>query len=337
MLIRETILPGGSPPTLMERLSSAMKLRHLSPRTQESYRYWILDFILFHGKRHPLDMAEAEATQYLSHLAEHRNVSASTQNLALNAILFLYDALLRKPLGAIGAYTRAYRPKRIPFVLSVDEVHRVLQKLKGVNLLRAALLYGTGIRLIECLRLRVQDVDFDRSQIVVREGKGDKQRVTMLPRSLVDPLRSHLGNVRLVHQQDRNDGCGDVHLPDALAKKYPRAAGEWNWQYVFPASKRSCDPVTGRIGRHHVDESSVQRAVKEAMRTAGITKHASCHSLRHSLATHLLENGYDIRTVQELLGHRDVSTTMIYTHVLNQGGRGVRSPLDQLGPAPRRR
>lgn len=331
MLVRETISSVIRKPGLMQDTISAMMLRHFSPKTREAYRHWIYEFICFHNKRHPGEMGEADVSKYLTHLAEERKVSASTQNQALNAILFLYSAVLQRQLLNVGSYARAHRPKRLPVILTEGEVRRILQQLKGVNWLRASLLYGTGMRLSECLTLRVQDIDFERRHITVREGKGEKQRITMLPESLVDPLRSHLVQAKQIHELDLRDGYGEVLMPDALARKYTGAGREWKWQYIFPASQRSIDPDSGKLRRHHVDESTVQRSVKEAVRTAGVHKHASCHTFRHCFATHLLERGHDIRTVQELLGHKDVRTTMSYTHVLNKRGIVVRSPLDNGG------
>jgi integron integrase len=308
----------------------AIRRRYYSRRTEEAYVQWIKRFIYFCGKRHPRELGEAEVTVFLSHLAVERKVAAGTQNQAMSALLFLYKHVLQLELGWLKDIERASRLPRTPTVLSREEVARVLGHLQGTRWLIASLLYGAGLRVLECLRLRVKDLDFAYLQIVVRDGKGDKDRVTMLPEKLVGPLRAHLERVRRLHASDLNDGFGEVHLPFALARKYPRAGKEWAWQYVFPSSHRSADPEDGVIRRHHLDESVPQRAVKEALHACGIAKHASCHTLRHSFATHLLESGYDIRTLQELLGHSDVSTTMIYTHVLNKAGRGVKSPLDRL-------
>lgn len=269
-------------------------------------------------------------TQFLTHLAVDRKVAASTQNQALSALLFLYREVLKRDLNGLEDIEPARRPSRLPVVLTRDEVKAVLNHISGEEWMMACLLYGAGLRLMECLRLRLKDLDFGYLQIVVRDGKGQKDRVTMLPQAMVEPLKRHLEHVRALHQQDLREGFGAVYLPDALERKYPQAAKEWGWQYVFPAKKRSIDPRSSKVRRHHYDENGLQRAVKEAVRAAGIPKPASCHSFRHSFATHLLEAGYDIRTVQELLGHKDVSTTMIYTHVMNKGGKGVRSPMDLL-------
>lgn len=287
-------------------------------------------FIFFHNKRHPLEMAEPEVNQFLTHLAVHDRVAASTQNQALAALLFLYDKVLNHPLGRIEGVVRAHRPRRLPVVLTQQEVRAVLDGLDGTARFVCALLYGSGLRLLECLRLRVKDVDVHRNEILVHDGKGLKDRVTMLPDAVKKPLQAHLEKVRQQHADDLARGLGRAPLPDAIARKYPNADRLWAWQWIFPASSHYVDRRTGMRHRHHVHESVIQRAVKEAVRHAGLTKPASCHSFRHSFATHLLDNGYDIRTVQELLGHADVKTTMIYTHVLNRGGKGVRSPIDEL-------
>src|SRR5438477_6920745 len=273
-------------------------------------------------------MAEAEVTQFLSYLARDGNVAASTQNQALSALLFLYKEVLKQEIGWLGNVERAKKPARLPVVLTSDEVHKVFAHLHGTARLMAGLLYGSGLRLMECVQLRVKDIDFGYARITVRDAKSGRDRVTLLPVNLTAPLQLHLNKVILQHEQDLADGFGEVWLPDALARKYPRAAREWSWQSSFPSSRISIDPRTQVKRRHHIDESSLQQAVKMAVRSAGLTKPASCHTLRHCFATHLLENGYDIRTVQELLGHKDVSTTMIYTHVLNRPGIGVKSPLD---------
>jgi integron integrase len=285
-------------------------------------------FVLFHGKRHPDEMGAAEVSAFLSHLAVVGRVAASTQNQALSALVFLYRVVLERPDLELEDLVRARRPVHLPVVLTTSEVNALLANLSGEPGLVAGLLYGAGLRLLEALRLRVKDVDLSRGELVVRQGKGRKDRVTMLPRSLARDLRAQIERARAIHQDDLRAGFGAVALPDALARKYPNAAREWGWQWVFPASRRYTDTKTGTEHRHHLHETVVQRAVKRAVSAAGIAKHASCHTLRHSFATHLLAAGYDIRTVQELLGHRDVSTTMVYTHVLNRGGRGVRSPLD---------
>jgi integron integrase len=318
---------------LLDRLRAALRTRHYSLRTEESYVGWIRRFVVFHGKRHPDEMGEPEINAFLSSLATDGRVAASTQNQALSALLFLYRHVLEKPFPEMTALVRARRPARLPVVLTRDEVKAVLGRLDGASLLVATLLYGTGLRLMECLRLRVKDIDFARSQILVRDGKGMKDRLTMLPVALREPLRRHLVAVKALHEADRAEGFGRVYLPDALARKYPAAASWWGWQWVFPAASRSADPREkpgSPRRRHHLGESFVQRAVQRAVREASLGKPASCHTLRHSFATHLLESGSDIRTIQELLGHRDVATTMIYTHVLNRGGLGVTSPLDRM-------
>ena len=317
-----------APPRLLDRLRAALRARHYSLRTEESYAHWVRRFVLFHGKRHPDEMGEPEINAFLSSLATDGHVAASTQNQALSALLFLYRHVLEKPFPEMPTLVRARRPARLPVVLTREEVRRVLAHLGGDARLVATLLYGSGLRLLEALRLRVKDVDLSRNEILVRDGKGQKDRVTMLPAALKPDLAAHLKAVRAAHDRELAKGGGDVHLPDAIRLKYPAAAKSWPWQYVFPAARESADPRGGEIRRHHLPETHVQRAVKRAVERAGITKPATSHTLRHSFATHLLEAGYDIRTIQELLGHRDVATTMIYTHVLNSGGRGVRSPLD---------
>jgi integron integrase len=320
---------------LLDVVRRAIRLRHYSERTEDAYIGWIRRYVVYHGKRHPRDLGEPEVTQFLSSLAT-RGVSASTQNQALSAILFLYEVVLGRRVEWMDGIVRAQRPVRLPVVLSREEVSSLLVRLRGPVWLMASLMYGAGLRLLECVELRVKDVHVDRGEVTIRDGKGGKDRVTMLPVSLKRPLVEHLRLVKAQHDADRLAGRGSVALPGALREKYPRASCEWPWQWVFPATRFYVDGVTGERRRHHLHESVVQRAVRDAAKTAGIARPATCHSLRHSFATHLLESGYDIRTIQELLGHRDVSTTMIYTHVLNQGGRGVRSPLDQLGPPPRR-
>jgi integron integrase len=317
-----------NPPKLLEQVREAIRLRHYSIRTEQAYTDWIKRFILFHRKKHPREMGGAEVEQFLTHLAVEGRVAASTQNQALSALLFLYREVLKMELPSLEDMKRAKKPQRLPVVLTVEEVKRVLARMDGQHGLMADLLYGAGLRLLECARLRVKDVDFAMRQITVRDGKGEKDRVTMLPQAAAAPLRAHLEKVRVLHEHDLEDGFGEVYLPYALDRKYPNAAKEWGWQYAFPAAGRSVDPRSGQERRHHVDEQSLQRAVKKAVRAAGLTKPATCHTLRHSFATHLLQSGYDIRTIQELLGHQDVSTTMIYTHVLNRGGMGVKSPLD---------
>jgi integron integrase len=315
-------------PRLLDQVHAAIRARHYSRRTEKSYVRWILRFILFNGKRHPADMGEREITSFLSMLATRRKVSASTQNQALSAILFLYRVVLQQEFDWLDGIVKAKRPVRLPVVLAREEVREVLGQMRGTPWLMASLMYGAGLRLLECARLRIKDVDFAMGEITVRDGKGRKDRVTMLPYALRAPLAEHVERVKRQHETDLRRKLGSVELPDSLDRKYPRAAWEWGWQWVFPATKFYLDRESGRYRRHHLHESVVQRAMKEAVRMSGIAKPASCHTLRHSFATHLLEAGYDIRTIQELLGHSDVSTTMIYTHVLNKGGRAVRSPLD---------
>ena len=317
-------------PRLLDQLRAAIRVRHYSIRTEESYVRWVREFILFHHKRHPEDLGEAEVSRYLTHLAVNHKVTASTQNQALSALLFLYRNVLKRELGQFQDIEKAKRPQRLPMVFTREEVRAVLAQLEGTEWLMASLLYGAGLRLMECLRLRTKDLDFSYRQVVVRDGKGQKDRVTPLPEALIKPLQRHLERVKALHTADLKEGFGEVYLPDALARKYPNACREWGWQYVFPSSKRSVDPRSGAVRRHHQDENTLQRAVGAAVRRAGLIKPGSCHTFRHSFATHLLEDGYDIRTVQELLGHQDVRTTMIYTHVMNKGGKGVRSPLDSI-------
>jgi len=317
-------------PKLLDQVRYAIRARHYSRSTERAYIGWIRRFILFHNKRHPKEMAESEINAFLTHLAVKEKVSASTQNQALSALLFLYRHVLEREIGGLGEVIRARTPRRLPVVMTRQEVRAVISQLKGDKWLMAGLMYGAGLRLMECLRLRVQDIDFAANQIIVRDGKGNKDRVTMLPKKIKRPLRAHLENVLRIHKRDLAEGFGRVQMPYAMARKYPNASAEWVWQFVFPQEHRWVNPLTGRQGRHHVDESSIQKAVHQAVRRAGITKRATCHTLRHSFATHLLEDGYDIRTVQELLGHKDVRTTMIYTHVLNLGGKGVCSPIDKL-------
>ncbi len=315
-------------PRLLDEVRHRIRAKHYSRRTEQSYTHWIKRFILFHGKRHPNDMGASEVEAFLSSLAVERNVSASTQRQALAAILFLYKEVLSVDLPWLDGITRAKERVRVPVVLSKSEVVRLLTVLDGVHALMARLMYGSGMRLMECLRLRVKDVDFDRMELTVREGKGGKDRLTMLPASLVQPLGEHLARIRVLYDADREAGVPGVWMPDALERKYPAAGVSWGWYWVFPSATLAVDPISGIRRRHHAHEQALQRAVKSAAFRAGIAKPVTTHILRHSFATHLLESGYDIRTVQELLGHSDVSTTMIYTHVLNKGGRGVRSPLD---------
>jgi integron integrase len=318
---------------LMDAVRDRCRLKHYSIRTEKAYSGWIRRFILFHGKRHPKTMGAAEVEQFLTHLAVAGKVAAGTQNQALSSLLFLYKEILGVELPWLESVTRAKRPQRVPTVLSAIEIQWVLSRLDGRDWLMASLLYGTGMRLMECVRLRVKDVDFSRNEITVRDGKGGKDRHTVLPSSLVEPLMRQLDRVREWHREDLRAGYAGVYLPHALARKYLKAPKEITWQYVFPASKRAKDPRDGSLRRHHVDEKLLQRAVRNAVQGAGISKPASCHTLRHSFATHLIEAGYDIRTVQELLGHADVATTQIYTHVLNRGGSGVLSPLDRISQA----
>jgi integron integrase len=315
-------------PKLLDQVRSTLRLKHYSLRTERAYLDWIRRFILFHGKRHPREMGEGEIAAFLTHLASERNVAAATQNQAFSAILFLYRDVLAMELGFISGIERPTRAPRVPVVFTKEEARSVLAHLKGDYRLMGELLYGAGLRLMECVRLRVKDVDFSYRQIVVRDGKGKRDRVTILPERLQGPLKLHLEGVKALHIQDLAAGFGSVHLPHALAEKNPGAPKAWVWQYVFPASRPSVDPRSGTVQRHHLSEKNLQNAVKEAVRAAGVAKAASCHTFRHSFATHLLENGYDIRTVQELLGHKDVATTMIYTHVLNRPGLGVKSPVD---------
>jgi len=319
-------------PGLLDRVRQGLRARHYSRRTEQAYAAWIKRFVEFHGSRDPAQMGEREVNEFLTHLAVSGRVAAATQNQALAALLFLYDSVLHRPLGRVEEVVRARRPRRVPVVLTREEVRAVLDGLDGIPRLVCALLYGSGLRLLECLRLRVKDLDFQRNEITIRDGKGGKDRVTMLPATAKAPLQAHLEKVRSRHESDLALGLGWAPLPDALTRKYPGADRQWAWQWVFPASSHYADSRTGVRHRHHLHESVVQRTVKEAVRRAGLTKPASCHTFRHSFATHLLEDGYDIRTVQELLGHKDVKTTMIYTHVLNCGGKGVRSPMDGLPP-----
>lgn len=318
-----------SQPRLLDRVREEMRLRHYSLRTEKTYIEWIKRYIIFNDKRHPSGMGETEITAFLTWLATERKVSASTQNQALAAILFLYKTVLGVELDWMDGIVRARRPVRVPVVLTRDEVRALLSKMKGINKLLAWLLYGTGMRISEALRLRVLDIDFGYRQIVIRAGKGNKDRVTVLPESLVQPVQRQLEYARSLHDNDLSDGFGSVYLPYALERKFPNAHTEWRWQYVFPSGNRFADPVSGVIRRHHLHEKNLQRAKRKAASDARISKRITTHTLRHCFATHLLENGYDIRTVQELLGHKDVKTTQIHTHVLNRGGRGVRSPLDR--------
>jgi integron integrase len=317
------------PPTrLLDLVREQIRLRHYSIRTEQAYVSWIKRYILFHDKKHPKDMDKAEIEAFLTYLAKDLNVSSSTQNQAFNALLFLYNQVLHKSLDDKINAIRAKKPRRLPTVMTNEEAMKVVKGLSGSNKLVAKLLYGSGLRLMECLRLRVKDIDFGMNQIMVRDGKGKIDRVTLLPESAKLKLIEHLERVKTVHENDLSQGYGKVYLPYALSRKYPNTNRDWGWQYVFPSKSLSKDPRTGEIRRHHIHENSLQKAVKKAVRLARIIKPVSCHTFRHSFATHLLEDGYDIRTVQELLGHKDVSTTMIYTHVLKKGGKAVRSPID---------
>ena len=329
-------VPAGPPPRLLERVRWHLRVKHYSLRTERAYIDWIRRFILFHGKRHPNEMGEGEISAFLTSLAVEDHVAASTQNQALSALLFLYQQVLERKLDFMDKIERVTRPPKIPVVFTRNEARAVLDQLRGSYQLMGELLYGSGLRLLECLRLRVKDIDFGYGQISVRDGKGMRERVTVLPERVRGPLQLHLQSVRHLHERDLASGAGRVHLPSALARKYRGAERAWIWQYVFPAAKASIDPRSCDVRRHHVVEKNLQNAVKAAITRARVRKAASCHTFRHSFATHLLESGHDIRTVQELLGHRDVSTTMIYTHVLNKPGLAVRSPLDEDTPAAKR-
>ena len=316
------------PRKLLDQVRDAIRLKHYSIRTEESYIIWIKRYIFFHNKQHPSELGSVAIEAFLTHLAVDRKVAASTQNQALSALLFLYRDVLKTPIELHIDAIRAKKPKRLPTVLTKEETVKVIECLSGTQRLMAKLLYGSGLRLMECLRLRVKDLDFAQRQIVVRDGKGMEDRVTMLPESLILPLQEHLAHVKRLHAQDVAQRVGPVYFPSALERKYPHAGRLWIWQYVFPSDRLSKDPRTEIIRRHHTSESGLQKAVPHAARLVGLTKRVSCHTFRHSFATHLLQQGYDIRTVQELLGHKDVKTTMVYTHVLNRGGLSVRSPLD---------
>ncbi len=313
---------------LLEQVRDTLRRKQYAYKTEQNYIYWIKQYIFYHNKRHPKEMGEQEINAFLSYLATERKVAASTQNQALSALLFLYRKVLNLPFDITYSFVGARRPERLPVVLTKTEAQQIINAMQGTMKLIAQILYGSGLRVNECARLRVKDVDFGYLQIVVRDGKGNKDRVTMLPDVVVEPLRTYLEQVRAIHQTDLEKDYGETYLPYALARKYPNAAREWKWQYVFPSSKLSPSRDDGVVRRHHVSPATVQRAVKKAVRISQITKHATPHTFRHSFATHLLEAGYDIRTVQELLGHKNVQTTMIYTHVLNKGPRAVKSPLD---------
>jgi len=313
---------------LLDQVSDAIRLKHYSLRTEQTYKDWIKRYILFHGKRHPKEMGIQEIQTFLTHLASEKNVAASTQNQALSAILFLYRHVLHIEIEFPTDIVRAQKSKTLPTVLTHQEAIAVINKMDGIPKIMTKILYGSGLRLMECLRLRVKDIDFGNHQIIVRDGKGQDDRFTILPDSLLHELDLHIQTVSIIHQKDIRQGFGEVHLPYALARKYPGAAKEWGWQYLFPALSRSIDPVSKKTMRHHADPSVLQKAIRGAAKKVRISKSVSPHTFRHSFATHLLQNGYDIRTVQELLGHKDVKTTMIYTHVLQRGGLAVKSPLD---------
>ncbi len=323
-------MSAGSSSPFLESVRSALRVKHYSIRTERAYLGWVRRFILFHGKRHPEEMGEREVVEFLSYLAVSGKVAPGTQNQAFNALLFLYRHVLGRPLENLSGTVRAKKPQRLPVVLTPAEVKAILKQLDGQHWLAACLMYGSGLRLMECMRLRVKDLDFGHRAILVRNGKGAKDRVVTLAEELIVPLRRHLQMVRMIHEKDLQDGAGAVYLPHALERKYPNAPYEWGWQYLFPAAKRSIDPRSGMERRHHLGEQSVQRAIKRAVRNAGIHKPASCHTLRHSFATHLLERGMDIRTVQEQLGHSDIRATQIYTHVIQRGGGAVLSPLGSV-------
>ncbi len=320
------------PRKLLDQVRDVMRVKHYAFRTERTYIGWIKRFILFHDKKHLNEMDETEVEAFLTWLAVEKQVSKSTQNQAFNALIFLYREVLKCPLeGRIDA-VRSSKKQRLPIVMSKDETHRVLSAMNGITQLMAKLLYGSGLRLMECIRLRVKDIDFEINEIRVHSGKGDKDRLVPLPESIRPALQIHLERVKLIHEHDLAEGYGNVYLPNALARKYPNAGKEWEWQYVFPSGKLSLDPRKNVMRRHHMDPSSLDRAIKRAVKLAGITKRVTSHTFRHSFATHLLQTGTDIRTIQSLLGHNDVSTTMIYTHVLRQGGQGVKSPLDSVRP-----
>jgi len=318
------------PRKLMDQVSDVMRLKHYAFRTEQTYVSWIKRFIFFHDKKHPREMGQPEVEAFLTWLAVEKHVSKSTQNQAFNALIFLYREVLKKPLkGRINA-VRSFKKQRLPIVMSKEETQRVLSGMSGTTQLMAKLLYGGGLRLMECIRLRIKDIDFEINEIRIHSGKGDKDRLVPLPESIKPALKIHLERVKLIHENDLSKGYGEAYLHNALGRKYSKASKEWGWQYVFPSSKLSQDPRKNVIHRHHMDPSTLDRAIKRAVKLAGITKHITSHTFRHSFATHLLQTGTDIRTIQSLLGHNDLSTTMIYTHVLRQGGQGVKSPLDSL-------
>lgn len=329
------LFPDQPKPRLYDRMIEVLRVRHYSKATERAYVHWTRKYLAFNSPTHPRQLGEVDVNRFLTHLAVKENVAASTQNQALAALLFLYEHVLEMPLDRIEGVVRANRTRRLPTVLTVDEVQRFMMHLTGDRWLVATLLYGAGLRLMEALRLRVKDVEFERCELTVRQGKGGKDRITTLPQVIVRPLQEHLRRVEAIHRQDVADGFGRVELPKALSRKFPNADREWKWQFVFPQQKRWKNSQTGEQGRHHIDESLFQRSMTVAGRQARLTKRVTSHVFRHSFATHLLMAGYDIRTVQELLGHVDVKTTMIYTHVLNRGGRGVRSPADLLRQVPR--
>lgn len=323
-------MDGKRRPRLMGQVHARMRYLHYSPKTEQSYRNWIRRYILFHNKRHPRELGAEAISEFLNHLATTEHVAASTQNQALSAIIFLYKQVLQTDVGEIPEFSYAKRPKRLPVVLTRDEISSILNCLREPYKTMVGLMYGAGLRISECYSLRILDVDFHRKEIIVRSGKGGKDRVTMLPDFAITGLRAAMDQTRLYNEQDRHLGITHVYLPNALSRKYPNAGKELKWQFVFASRKLSVDPASGNKGRHHIHQKSVERALRKAVRETGVLKHVTAHVFRHSFATHLLENGYDIRTVQELLGHAHVNTTMIYTHVLNRGGRGVRSPIDAL-------
>ena len=326
----ENKMTNSNPSPFLDQVRGAIRVRHYSIRTEQAYLAWIKQFILFNDKRHPAKMGDMEVSTFLTYLAQQRNVAAATQNQALNALVFMYRYVLKTPLGELQSIIRAKKPKRLPVVLTQQEVSHLLSHLTGAHWLIGCLMYGSGLRLMESVRLRIKDIDFSHRAIFVRDGKGGKDRVVTLANELVEPLERHLETVKTFYERDSAEGFGRVYLPFALDKKYPNAASEWGWQYAFPAHRRSKDPRTDIVRRHHINESSIQKAFKKAVRLAKIDKPASCHTLRHSFATHLLESGADIRTVQDQLGHNDIRTTQIYTHVIGRGGMAVKSPLSSL-------